>query len=105
MKFISYMLLLPFLCALFINIFLLVLSENVNLYIIIPTLLLLFINGYGLSKNKKSWNIIAAISIIIFTIWYSIMGYYEYLKWTSTKIAIFLLVFYSTLYLIKTKKK
>ncbi len=105
MKFILYSLLFPFWCCLLITIFLIVINENVNLYIMIPTLILLFINGYALSKNKKSWNIIGAISIIIFTTWYSIRGYYEYLKWTSTKIAIFLLIFYITLYIIKIKKK
>lgn len=105
MKFISYSLLFPFWCCLLITTFLIVINENVNLYIMTPTLILLFINGYALSQNKKSWNIIGAISIIIFTTWYSIRGYYEYLKWTSTKIAIFLLIFYITLYIIKTKKK
>lgn len=105
MKLISYILLFPFWCALFITIFLVIINENINLYIMLPTLILLFINGYSLSKNKKCWNIIGTISISIFTIWYSIMGYYEYLKWTSTKIAIFLLVFYGVLYIIKIKKK
>lgn len=105
MKLISYILLFPFWCTLFITIFLIIINENINLYIMLPTLMLLFINGYGLSKNTKSWNIIGTISIIIFTIWYSIMGYYEYLQWTSTKIAIFLLAFYSILYIIKYKKK
>lgn len=105
MKLISYCLLIPFWCTLLITIFLIVIAESINLYIMLPTLILLFINGYGLSKNKKSWNIISSISIIIFTTWYSIMGYYDYLKWTSTKIAIFLLIFYSTLYIIKIKKK
>ncbi len=105
MKFISYSLLIPFWCALLITIFLIVINESINLYIIIPTLILLFINGYGLSKNIKSWNIISIISIIIFTTWYSIMRYYDYLKWTSIKIALFLLVFYITLYIIKIKTK
>ena len=105
MKLISYILLIPFFCALLITIFLIVNIESINLYIMFPTLILLFINGYGLSKNKKSWNIISTISIIIFTTWYSIMGYYDYYKWTSTIIAIFLSVFYCTVYIIKIKKK
>lgn len=105
MKLISYILLIPFFCALLITIFLIVINESINLYIMFPTLILLFINGYGLSKNKKNWNKISTISIIIFTTWYSIMGYYDYYKWTSTIIAIFLLVFYSTVYIIKVKKK
>ena len=76
---------------------------NLNITIAIMSISLLFLNGYGLSKNKKIWNIISFISITIFTIWYGIMGYYDDIKWTSSKIAIILLIFYVVVFIVKRK--
>lgn len=66
---------------------LIALGEKINILITVLSillLLLLFISGYGLTQNKKKWNIVSFISIIIFTIWYCILGYFDYIKWTST---------------------
>lgn len=78
---------------------------NLNMSIAIMSMCLLFISGYGLAKNSKTWNITASISIVIFTIWYGIMGYYDSIKWASTKIAIILLLFYGIVFFLKRKFK
>lgn len=100
--------LMPFIIYLLIAFLLLIIGETINIYILLLSLLLLFINGYGLSKNSKKWNYIGFISIAIFTIWYSIMGYFDYFKWFSTKVAICLLAFYVLIFILKlflNKKK
>lgn len=108
MKIISILLFIPFILYFFIGMLLLIIGENVELWMFLITSLLLFINGYSLYKNEKKWNIIGLISIIIFTIWYSVMGFFDFFKYTSTILAIILLVFYIIIYSIKvilSKKK
>ncbi len=101
MKIISIVLFLPFILYFFIGILLLIIGESIELMVFLVTSLLLFINGYGLYRNEKKWNFIGLISIIIFTIWYSIMGVFDFFKYTSTIIAIILLIFYIIIYIIK----
>lgn len=108
MKFIKIILLLPFFIYLVGGLLLLIFGEVIILSTWVLSLLLLFINGYGLAKNNKQWNIVSFISITLFSIWYSIMGYFDYFKWFSTKFAIFLLVFYISIFIFKNylyKKK
>lgn len=100
-KFLNIILQMPYILFVMIFCFLIVLGQSINLLIAIPSMLLLFFSGYGLSRNNKTWNIIAVISIIIFTIFWSIMGYYDSIKWFSTKIAIVIMLFYSTIIFIK----
>lgn len=101
MKLIKIILLMPFFIYLICALLLLILNENIKLLTFFLSLILLFTNGYGLTRSEKKWNIVSFISIAIFTIWYSIMGYFDYVKWTSTRIAIFLLVFYISIFTLK----
>ena len=55
----------------------------------------------GLIKNQKKWNIVSMISLIIFSIIYIINGFYDYHKFTSTKIAIIIFLFYIIVFLVK----
>lgn len=100
-KILSLIFQLPLFVYFLISIFFIIIGESIKFYIFIPTLFLLFLNGYGLSKNTKKWNLISFISIFIFTIWYSINGYFDFVKWTSTKIAIILLIFYIVVFAFK----
>ena len=101
MKYLLFILLLPFFVCLILWSFLLAIGESINIIMMLSTLLLLFINGYGLSKDVKKWNIIGFVSIIIFSIWYGIQGYFDAIRWTSTKIAIILLIFYVDIFILR----
>lgn len=70
-------------------------------FIAIPSMLSLLISGIGIVANHKRWNLLAWISITLFSIGYGIMGYYDYIQWFSTKVALVLLVFFITLTVIK----
>lgn len=101
MKILKIISFIPFIIYLFIVLFLLIIGENINFLLFIISSLLLFINSYGLIKNQKKWNIVSMISLIIFSIIYIINGFYDYHKFTSTKIAIIIFLFYIIVFLVK----
>lgn len=98
----KFILLAPFFIYLLLSTFFLIIGGSLIVHICIFTGILLFSNGYCLSKNNKWWNILGFISVVIFTIWYSIMGYNNtYFPLFETKLAIILLAFYISVFIIK----
>ncbi len=92
-------------CTLVVSIsaLLLLLGEKINILATVLSIILLFISGYCLMINNKRTNILALISILIFTIWYCIMGYFDYMQWVSTIIGIAIFIYYGIIYLLKRK--
>lgn len=66
------------------------------------SIILLISIGVGIISYKKVVNNIVFISLIIYTILYSIMGYYDCLQWTSTILATILFIYFT---LIKLEMK
>ena len=95
--------LIPFFLFLLLFVSLVFSGETVSWLMNIFSIVSLFISGYGITSYSKGWNIAALISIICFTSYHGVMGYYDYLRWFSTKIALFLLVYFIVIYILKNR--
>ncbi len=75
-----------------------------NHLLMIVTLFLTFIIGLALIKKSNIIEILGIISLITFLLIFSIIGYYDYIKWASTIIGIIVVVYYIIIYLCLYKK-
>ena len=97
----KYLLYIPFVIYLLFFIFLLILGESLGYLTFTLTLIILFLMGFCLSN--KDLTAIGFACLGLFTVWYLIMGYYDYLKWTSSIIALINLVYTLVVYKLKSK--
>lgn len=76
---------------------------KINYVVLILSLCLLLIIALSFNKDKyKRWGFLA---LLILTVWYLIMGYYDYLKWTSSLIGIIIFSYYLILNYFNNYKK
>lgn len=60
----------------------------------IPITILLYITGCGIISKKKLIRQIGNVALLIVTIIHGIMGYYDYIKWFSTKVGIAIFIYF-----------
>lgn len=88
----------PLVVYILFTIFVLVNGLKISIVYAMLTFLLLLFTGIGLSSQNRKLEVLGFISLIIFTIWYLIMGYYDYLKWTSSIVSIVNLIYVLLVY-------
>lgn len=91
----------PFIIYLLFGFIIVIQGLSIKLFTFIISAILLFITGIGLESNKKDLKTIGFCTLAIFTILYLIMGYYDYLKWTSSIVGIINLIYFILIYLLK----
>ena len=62
--------------------------------IYIPLVILLAITGCGIISKRKLIRQIGNVALLIVTIIHGIMGYYDYIKWFSTKVGIAIFIYF-----------
>lgn len=92
---------LPFLVFSIFYLIFIICNEEIDMLTMAITLLFLFFIPV-LNNNKKTviW---AKIVLIIFTIWYVIMGNFDYFRWTSTLIGCLVLSYYLLIFYISKR--
>lgn len=102
MKLIKFMLYLPCYIFSFFTIMLLLFNEVINIWVAVIIILNLWLIAYGINKNSKKYNIVSFIVLTFFSIFLVIQGCYDdYFKYFHFKIAIFLILYFSIIFLIK----
>lgn len=84
----------PFIIYLIFGLFLLIMNEKIDLLMWIISLMLLFLSSLGMQSGKKVLKLIGIIALSVFTIWYLVNGYFDYLQWTSSIVALIVLMYY-----------
>lgn len=69
--------------------------------ITIPIWASLLISGIGFSSDNEKWNVAAWISTLMLAIGSFFIGYYDYIRWTTTKFCFGLLIFFTIIFIIK----
>ena len=67
---------------------------------IILNTILLFAIGLNFSLDIKKYNILGLIFLIVYTIINVILGYFDYLKWASSYISVFVMLYYLLVFTI-----
>lgn len=91
-------------CYVFIifTIILLLFHEVVNVCFAAIIIFNLWLIAYGINKSSKRYNIISFVVLILFSTGLFIQGCYDdYFKYLNSKIAIFLVIYYVIIFLIK----
>ncbi|CUP65468.1 hypothetical protein [Clostridium baratii] len=68
-------------------------------------IILLFIIGMGLVSNKKLIQRIGIVALCVLTIFLSIIGYYDYIRWFSTIVGIVLFIYFAVVGMTMKKLK
>ena len=65
-----------------------------------PMCLLTLMSGLGLSSTHHPYHVVGWVCALLLFLMQAIMGYYDYIQWTSTTIGIITLIFFSIIYVI-----
>ena len=69
--------------------------------ITMPIWVSLLVSGIGFASDNKKWNIAAWVSTLMLTLGSFVIGYYDYIRWTTTKFCLGLLIFFTIIFIVK----
>ena len=71
----------------------------------ILSILLLGLVGLSFVVKKKLIQMLGIVSLVVFVVWFSVMGYYDYFPWFSTKVAVIVLIYFAVLFVWMKRRR